>query len=114
LQVTDNNSCVGKEFITISQKDCMVGFYIPNAFSPNNDGKNDVFKPIIFGNVVHYSFMVYNGWGQKVFESKDLLNGWNGTFHGANCDTDIFVWMCSYQLAGGNAENKKGTVMLMR
>ena len=114
LQVTDNNSCVGKEFITISQKDCMVGFYIPNAFSPNNDGKNDVFKPMIFGNVVHYSFMVYNGWGQKVFESKDLLNGWNGTFHGANCDTDIFVWMCSYQLAGGNAENKKGTVMLMR
>ena len=92
----------------------MLGFYIPNAFTPNNDGKNDVFKPIIFGNIIHYSFMVYNRWGQKVFESNDLLKGWNGTFHGGMPDADIFMWTCSYQLADGNEENKKGTVTLMR
>jgi len=114
LQVTDTNNCVAKNFINISKKDCMLGFYIPNAFTPNNDGKNDVFKPIIFGNIIHYSFMVYNRWGQKVFESNDLLKGWNGTFHGGMPDADIFMWTCSYQLADGNEENKKGTVTLMR
>lgn len=114
LQVTDNNNCVGKEFVTVSIKDCMAGFYMPNAFTPNTDGRNDVFKPMIFGNVVYYSFVVYNGWGQKVFECKDLTKGWDGTFHGTNCPSDIFVWTCSYQFAGGNVENKKGTVMLIR
>lgn len=67
-----------------------------------------------FGNVIYYSFLVYNRWGQKVFESKDLSKGWDGTFGGENRDADVFVWICSYQFAGGNIETKKGTVMLVR
>jgi gliding motility-associated-like protein len=89
-------------------------FAIPNAFTPNNDGRNDVFKPMIFGNVIHYSFVIYNRFGQKVFESNDLSKGWDGTFRSVNPDADVFVWICSYQFAGGNVEHKKGTVMLMR
>jgi gliding motility-associated-like protein len=114
LQVTDYNLCTATETVMVTLKQCMTGFYIPNAFTPNNDGRNDVFKPMIFGNVIRYSFVVYNRWGQKVFESNDLSKGWNGTFHGTNSDADVFVWICSYQFAGGNIENKKGTVMLMR
>jgi len=114
LQVTDYNLCTATETVVVTPKQCMAGFYIPNAFSPNNDGRNDVFKPMIFGNVIRYSFVIYNRWGQKVFESNDLLKGWNGTFHGANPDADIFVWICSYQFDGGSVENKKGTVVLVR
>lgn len=114
LQATDDNGCVGKEFVTVSLKDCMQGFYVPNAFTPNNDGRNDVFKPMIFGNIIHYSFVIYNRFGQKVFESTDLTRGWDGNFHGTNSPGDIFVWSCVYQFAGGNVENKKGTVTLVR
>jgi gliding motility-associated-like protein len=114
LEVTDFNACVGRDTINVIQKDCMQGFFIPNGFTPNNDGRNDVFKPMIFGNVTYYSFVVYNRWGRKVFESKDLLKGWDGTFGGENRDGDVFVWICSYQFAGGNIETKKGTVMLMK
>jgi hypothetical protein len=67
LQVTDYNLCTATETVMVTLKQCMTGFYIPNAFSPNNDGRNDVFKPMIFGNVISYSFLVYNRWGQKVF-----------------------------------------------
>src|SRR6185437_11441719 len=114
LTVTDVNGCSGMESITIYPKNCIKGFYIPNAFTPNNDGNNDIFKPMIFGNVITYSFVVYNSWGQKVFESNDLLKGWDGTFRGENPQADIFVWTCTYQFEGGNLENKKGTVMLVR
>ncbi|MEO7046277.1 MAG: gliding motility-associated C-terminal domain-containing protein [Ferruginibacter sp.] len=114
LQVTDNNNCMGKESVTVSLKDCMQGFYIPNAFTPNHDGLNDVFKPVIFGNVIHYSFVVYNRFGQKVFESTDLSRAWDGSFHNMNSAANIFAWTCSYQFAGGNVENKKGSVLLMR
>ena len=114
LQVTDNNRCVGKEIVTVSLKDCMEGFYIPNAFTPNNDGKNDVFKPIIFGNVTAYSFIIYNRFGQKVFESSDLSRGWNGSLQGINLPSDVFVWICIYEFASQAKEIKKGTVMLVR
>jgi gliding motility-associated-like protein len=114
LQATDDNGCVGKEFVTVSLKDCMQGFYVPNAFTPNNDGRNDLFKPMIFGNVVHYSLVIYNRFGQKVFESTDLTRGWDGNFHSRNSPGDIFIWSCVYQFAGGNVENKKGTVTLVR
>jgi gliding motility-associated-like protein len=114
LQVTDYNLCTATETVMVTAKQCMTGFYIPNAFTPNNDGRNDVFKPMIFGNVIRYSFVIYNRWGQKVFESNDLLKGWNGTFQGANPDADVFMWICSYQFAGENIEHKKGTVVLMR
>ena len=62
----------------------------------------------------NYSFVVYNRFGQKVFESADLSQGWDGRFQNIDSPADIFVWTCSFQLAGGNMENEKWTVMLMR
>jgi gliding motility-associated-like protein len=114
LQVTDFNMCTATETVMVTPKQCMTGFYIPNAFTPNDDGKNDIFKPLLFGNVTSYSFIIYNRFGQKVFESNDLLKGWAGTFHGENPDDGVFVWICSYQFDGGSVENKKGTVVLVR
>lgn len=114
LQVTDNNNCTGKESITVSLKDCMQGFYIPNAFTPNNDGKNDVFKPLLFGNVISYRLIVYNRFGQKVFETTEVAKGWNGALNKSSQHSEAFVWICNYQLAGSAPETKKGSVMLIR
>jgi gliding motility-associated-like protein len=114
LQVTDYNICTAIETVTVALKQCLEGFYIPNAFTPNNDGKNDIFKPLLFGNVVSYRFIVYNRFGQKVFESTDVTRGWDGTIKGIQQDNDIFVWFCNYQFAGSLPEIKKGSVMLLR
>jgi gliding motility-associated-like protein len=114
LQVTDNNGCVGKELVTVSLKDCQQGFYVPNAFTPNNDGKNDEFKPVIFGKIISYRFIIYNRFGQKVFESKEAGKGWNGAFTTSPQHMETFVWVCNYQFADFPPETKKGSVMLMR
>lgn len=114
LRVTDDNNCTGQDYVTIALKNCLEGFYIPDAFTPNHDGMNDVFKPLLFGNVKNYRFIIYNRFGQKVFESSDKSIGWDGTMKGIVQDNDIFVWICSYEFSGSSQEIKRGSVMLIR
>src|SRR5258706_7546293 len=78
LQVKDGNNCAGRDSILVNPKNCMEGFYIPTAFTPNNDGKNDVFRPMLFGNVIKYKFIIYNRWGEIVFQTSNLNKGWDG------------------------------------
>jgi gliding motility-associated-like protein len=114
LQVTDSNNCVGRDSIIVNPKECLKGFYIPNAFTPDNNGRNDSFKPFIGGVVKQYQFTVYNRWGQIVFTSKDLIKGWDGKFGGVTEDSNVFVWICTYQLEGETIKMEKGTVTLIR
>jgi len=114
LDVTDNNNCSGRDSIVVSQKDCMSGFYMSSAFTPNVDGKNDFLKPLLFGNLQRYEFWIYNRFGQIVFHTTDITNGWDGNILGIKQDTNTFVWVCSYALEGDNLENKKGTALLIR
>ncbi|HMK24840.1 MAG TPA: T9SS type B sorting domain-containing protein [Chitinophagaceae bacterium] len=90
------------------------GLYVPTAFTPNADGKNDNFKPSIFGNVLQYQFAVYSRWGEIVFSTNKIDEGWNGSFNGHRQDANIFVWYCIYQLEGEDVKRKKGTVALIR
>jgi gliding motility-associated-like protein len=114
LQVTDADNCVGRDSIVVNPKECLTGFYIPNAFTPNQDGKNDVFRPLIGGTVIQYQFTVYNRWGQIVFRSKDLHKGWDGSLGGIKQNSDVFVWLCTYQIDGMPAKTERGTVVLIR
>lgn len=92
----------------------MSGIYIPTGFSPNHDGRNDEFRPLIFGDIEYYHFAVYNRYGHLVFQSNDPAKAWDGTFKGRNQDYNTFVWICTYQLKGQPKETKKGTVVLVR
>ena len=114
LEVTDNNGCKGRDSIIVSLKKCIEGFYVPTAFTPNRDGKNDIFKPLIFGNIIKYQFRVFNRWGQLVFSSTDPQKGWDGQFAAHQQPMDTFVWICQYQLEGENPHVEKGTVVLIR
>jgi gliding motility-associated-like protein len=114
LQVTDNNNCKERDSIIVNPKECMTGFHIPSAFTPNNDGRNDKFRPLLFGNVKNYKFVIYNRWGQVVFQTKEIGKGWDGTFGGIKQDPTIFVWTCTYQLEGEKIKAEKGTVLLVR
>jgi len=114
LQVTDNNNCTGKDTMVVFSKECLVGLYVPNAFTPNQDSRNDLFRARLFGVVKHFEFRVYNRWGQIVFMSNDPGKGWDGKVSGIDQDPAVFVWICTYQLQGEQEKIAKGTVTLIR
>jgi gliding motility-associated-like protein len=114
LNATDINNCVGLDSITVLPKECLKGFFAPSAFTPNSDGKNDVFRPLIFGNIKKYRFTVFNRWGNIVFESSQVMKGWDGTIRGAKQSSAVFIWSCTYQLNDEAERTEKGTVMLIR
>jgi gliding motility-associated-like protein len=114
LETTDRNGCSGKESVQVIEKNCPQGFFMPNGFSPNMDGKNDVLRPTIKGNIKSYQFFVFNRFGQLIFQSTDPLNGWDGRINGINQNENIFVWTCTYQQEGGTVEYYKGSVTLIR
>jgi gliding motility-associated-like protein len=114
LQVKDKNNCSGRDSIVVSQKQCLQGFFIPNSFTPNNDGRNDVFKPLVFGRVQIYEFTVYNKWGETIFKSNDINKGWDGTYKGLSQQSNVFVWTCKYQFENEPIKIEKGKVLLLK
>lgn len=114
VTVTDAHGCSTADTVNIVEKSCLTGCYVPNAFTPNNGGKNDVFRPMIYGNVVQYTFSVFNRWGQQVFTSTELLQGWDGTIRGTPEPAGAYVWYCRYQLQGEAVQTQRGTVLLIR
>ena len=114
LNVKDKNSCAGSDTIIILQKNCDVHFFVPNAFSPNNDGVNDIFKPIITGKVSDYYFAIYNRFGQMVFSSTTTDTGWNGTLKGKTQNSGVFVWHCRYKIKDKVAKIVNGSVLLIQ
>ena len=93
-------------------------FFIPNAFTPNGDGLNDVFGAIPRLDYVNqYYIGIYNRWGQLLFETRDIDQGWDGSYQGKPCPLGVYVYRIVYQDFGmGTQENKvmEGTVMLVR
>lgn len=114
LTVRDANGCSGKDTITVAQKVCYIGVYIPTAFTPNNDHLNDQFKARVYGMILSFRMRVYNRWGELVFETTDPMRGWDGKVKGTPSDSGVFVWQCSYHLQGASPEYRKGTVTLIR
>jgi gliding motility-associated-like protein len=114
LQVVDTNGCTDKDSILVKIKSCPVKIFFPNAFTPNKDGKDDIYKPVLFARPVLYRFDIYNRWGQLVFESRDPETGWDGRTKNIEQDTGTFIWICSYQFEGGKKNISHGTVLLLR
>ncbi len=106
------NSCgAANDTINVTNNSCDVFF--PNVFTPNNDTKNDFFKVLNATNLLAYKIMIYNRWGEKVFETNDFLKGWDGTFKGSACQIGSYVWYCNF-VKDGKANNFKGSVLLLR
>ena len=112
LTVTDTHGCIGKDSIVVSAKDCLEGFFVPTSFTPNSDGKNDIFKPIVLGKISSYRFTVFNRWGEKVFETTDPQAGWNGFINGNPQFNSGFVWVCRFQFEGQAQRIEKELLLL--
>lgn len=90
--------------------------YVPNAFTPNNDGKNDVFMPVIDGNdPTEFDFYVFNRWGEQIFASTSTLIGWDGTVNGLDAPDGVYIWKIETKEIGTNIDYlKRGHVTLIR
>ena len=87
---------------------------MPNAFTPNNDGLNDVFRVLPLDNYEVISFDVYSRWGQKIFSTTNAHRGWDGTIKGQPQPTGAYVYYIEMKSRTGKKIIKKGSVMLIR
>jgi len=91
-----------------------VEIYVPSAFTPNNDGINDLLRPILIGvKQLHY-FRVYNRWGQVLYETKTNYAGWDGTVRGSPQSSQVVVWIVEGVGVDGRLYTKKGSAVLIR
>ncbi len=96
-----------------TQDDCGALAYIPNVFTPNGDDVNDLF--LIMGDaVVEMTLHIYDRWGEKVFETSDQLEGWNGTFKDEQLPPGVFFYYVELLLDDGSTTIQKGNVTLIR
>jgi gliding motility-associated-like protein len=93
---------------------CDKDILLPNAFTPNNDGTNDIFLPVVIKNLVSYHMVIFNRWGRKVFESVDSSVGWNGFEYDLPGEIGAYYWSVEYNIEGGAKKSMQGNVTLLR
>jgi len=87
--------------------------FVPNVFTPNGDGKNDVL--LVYGNyVASIQLRIFNQWGQLIFVSDNMSNGWNGTYRGQQQPAGVYAYILKVVLQDGIIVNKKGSISLIR
>jgi gliding motility-associated-like protein len=113
VYVIDSMGCQCSSTVDITINENCGNVFIPNAFSPNNDGQNDVLY--VRGDCIKtMDFVIYDRWGNKVFESTNTSNGWDGTYKGRPMNTGTFSYYLKATLFDGTEEDKKGNVALVR
>lgn len=105
--------CEGNDSIYVRVVN-QAAIFVPSGFTPNGDGRNDVLKPITVGfRNINY-FRVFNRWGQQVFYTTRIGEGWNGTFSGRDADIGTYFWVLSLTNRFGTEETQKGDATLLR
>jgi gliding motility-associated-like protein len=94
LEVFDQNGC-SNSYSTFLKPLESIPFFAPNAFTPNSDTQNDIFRPIL-GCSNNYKLSIVNRWGETIFQSTDPNIGWDGTYKGKVCPTGLYKWRASY------------------
>ncbi len=114
LKVISDFGCVGNDSAYVNIQPCC-NLYLPNAFTPNGDGKNDFFHVLTIGHHTIRDFRVVNRWGQTVFQTTDELKGWDGYYNGVPQDMDTYFWYIDYVCNPSGKEIKEqGEVYLVR
>jgi gliding motility-associated-like protein len=114
LTGTDVNGCTGSDSIMVRLYRVDEDLYVPNAFSPNGDGLNENFRPILLGMKSLSYFRVYNRFGELVFSTSQVDKGWDGTFKGKPQNIGTYVWMAAGITYKNQLRRKKGYVILIR
>ena len=115
VRVKDNNCCFNEDTVYVN----LFKYYFPSAFTPNTDGKNDIFRMIGKDPNIAMKLYIYDRWGQLVFFSDQMDKGWDGTLNGQPCPSDTYVWIANLKFLKDDIITKddivfKGTVILLR
>ena len=113
VETVTDNGCLGEGYVTVKVYKGQ-DIYVATAFTPNGDGRNDKFIPIPVGIKSLNYFRVFNRWGQLLFQTKQLHDGWDGKFNGAEQASGVYVWMIEAVTDKDKVITKKGTVTLIR
>ena len=106
--------------VDVSFKDCSCPVYVPNAFTPNDDGINDLFKPQLDCPLQYYELRIFNRWGEEVFKTYDPEKGWNGSsnqngdYFGRNQIYNYILWYDNGLRSINEREKLQGCVQLIR
>ena len=114
VEVYNSIGCYDSAFIVIKIFATLPSVFVPSAFTPNNDGKNDVLRPIAAGMQRIEYFNIYNRWGQLVFSTQVSGKGWDGTINGEPQASNTYVWMVKAVDFTGSVYFQKGMVTLIR
>lgn len=116
LRIVDVYGCINLDTLTIYVKDVICDepfIYVPNAFTPNGDGQNDILY--VQSNIItELYFAIYDRWGEIMFETDDLSNGWDGTYKGELADPAVFVYYMRAVCLDDKTFVKKGNITLIR
>jgi gliding motility-associated-like protein len=109
------NGCSATATVQVTIKSgCSMGYYIPNAFSPNGDGANDLFRVKTSDVPRSFNMIVFNRYGGKIFETADIGTGWNGAIGGNLAPAGTYVYAVVLTTSNGSMIRREGTVILVR
>jgi gliding motility-associated-like protein len=108
-----NASCQTSTSAAVTGQTLPDEIFIPNSFSPNGDGLND--RLMVYGYVIRdMQFTVFNQWGEKIFESRDQTQGWDGSHKGKAQPSGVYIYVAKFVLRDGSTIDRKGTINLVR
>jgi len=114
LNVTNEWGCAASDSVMVTTQSCCQ-LAMPNAFMPNSEksGPNAYYRPVTIRTFMVHVFRIVNRWGQTVFETNNIANGWDGTFNGTPQDVGVYYYYLKYDCEGKTFE-KSGDVTLVR
>jgi gliding motility-associated-like protein len=116
--VRENVLCSVEESYNVLITPCIgVIYWIPNAFTPDNNEFNQTFKPIFNEgiDIDGFSFTIYNRWGQLIWETEDLNVNWDGTYNNRVCSDGVYIWNLKFNVKNNDEKrNDHGHIVLIR
>ncbi len=113
VQVKDINGCKAEKWVTVTVVE-PAAIFIPTAFTPGNDGLNDLLTPVYPSSLTLSDYSIYNRWGQRVFTTRKRGEGWNGKSNNIPQPAGVYTWIFSAKDANGKGLLRKGTLTLIR
>ncbi|MBK7936480.1 MAG: gliding motility-associated C-terminal domain-containing protein [Lewinellaceae bacterium] len=116
VRVMDENGCTAADSLTVTEI-CPTRYYIPNVFSPNDDGENDYFE-VYSSDLISLKLSVFDRWGDLLFTSSNIDARWDGNYRGKPVNPGVFIWVAQIEgyLKDGTVFNKteSGSVTVVR
>jgi len=116
LKITYGNGCISGDTVVVTESKCDCNLFLPSAFTPNHDGRNEIFQPVYYCDVQDYELKIFDRWGRLVFASDHPDTGWDGTKNNASVMPGVYIYTVSYSpLLQGKEDvfvSKTGTVVV--